>query len=240
MSVEFIGVIQQLRISEIHPPQCLAIDVDYMWAFAQAHEQAGFDRILVPPSSTRPDAMVTIAYAASVTLRSHFMLGQRPGFVAPARAARQIATLDHFAGGRPGVHFISGDSDTEQCRYGDFPGQDERYARTDEYLQVPRRIWTEFEPFDFAGRFDRFEQGFSEVKPKQQPHVPIYFGGAPTPAPSQAGMLVFTSCGASRSTHAHNRSQQPEAGSAPCLSISCTASSAKLPRLSIRAWAKIR
>ncbi|HXZ07074.1 MAG TPA: LLM class flavin-dependent oxidoreductase, partial [Paraburkholderia sp.] len=129
----------------------------------------------------------TIAYAAGVTSRVHFMLAHRPGFVAPTLAARQIATLDQFSGGRLGVHFISGGSDEDQRRDGDYLSHDERYARTDEYLQILRRVWTEDKPFDHEGRFYRFEKAFSEVKPRQSPHVPIYFGGASAPALEVAG-----------------------------------------------------
>ncbi|CAB3757065.1 LLM class flavin-dependent oxidoreductase [Paraburkholderia humisilvae] len=187
MSVEFIGMIQQRKISETHLPQGPAIDTDYVRRFAQAHETAGFNRILVPHSSTSPDATITIAYAASVTSHVHFMLAHRPGFVAPTLAARQIATLDHFSGGRLAVHFISGGSDEDQRRDGDFVTHDERYARTDEYLQILRRVWTEDRPFDHDGRFYRVEKAFSEVKPKQTPHVPIYFGGASAAALAVAG-----------------------------------------------------
>jgi alkanesulfonate monooxygenase len=178
MSVEFIGMIQSQKQSEIHPSDGNAVDRDYVRAFAQAHEQAGFDRILVPHHSTGPSATLTISYAAAVTERVHFMLAHRPGFTAPTLAARQIATLDQFSGGRLGVHFISGGSDSEQQRDGDFLDHDQRYARTDEYLGILRRIWTEDRPFDHDGTYYRFKQGFSEVKPAQQPHVPIYFGGA--------------------------------------------------------------
>jgi alkanesulfonate monooxygenase len=187
MSIEFIGMIQQRKVSETHQASGPAIDVDYVRDFAQAHERAGFDRILVPHSSSSPDATLTVAYAASVTSRVHFMLAHRPGFVAPTLAARQIATLDHFSGGRLAVHFISGGSDADQRRDGDFLSHDERYARTDEYLQVLKRVWTEDKPFDHNGRFYRFEQAFSEVKPRQQPHVPIYFGGASDAALTVAG-----------------------------------------------------
>jgi alkanesulfonate monooxygenase len=187
VSVEFIGMIQQRKISETHRPQGPSIDTDYVRSFAQAHEGAGFNRILVPHSSTSPDATITIAYAASVTSRIHFMLAHRPGFVAPTLAARQIATLDHFSGGRLAVHFISGGSDEDQRRDGDFLSHDDRYARTDEYLEILRRVWTEDKPFDHEGRFYRFEKAFSEVKPKQTPHVPIYFGGASEPALAVAG-----------------------------------------------------
>ncbi|CAG9231273.1 Alkanesulfonate monooxygenase [Burkholderia gladioli] len=178
MSVEFIGMIQSQKQSEIHPPAGPVVDRDYVRAFAQAHEQAGFDRILVPHHSTGPSATLTISYAAAVTERVNFMLAHRPGFTEPTLAARQIATLDQFSGGRLGVHFISGGSDSEQQRDGDFLDHDQRYARTDEYLGILRRIWTEDRPFDHEGTYYRFRQGFSEVQPAQRPHVPIYFGGA--------------------------------------------------------------
>jgi alkanesulfonate monooxygenase len=189
MSVDFIGMIQSQKQSEIHPPDPNGpvIDRDYVRAFAQAHEQAGFDRILVPHHSTGPSATLTISYAAALTERIHFMLAHRPGFTNPTLAARQIATLDQFTGGRLGVHFISGGSDSEQRRDGDYLDHDQRYARTDEYLGILRRIWTESKPFDHEGTFYRFEQGFSEVKPAQKPHVPIYFGGASDVAVEVAG-----------------------------------------------------
>lgn len=189
MSVDFIGMIQSQKQSEIHPPDPNGpvVDRDYVRAFAQAHEQAGFDRILVPHHSTGPSATLTISYAAALTERIHFMLAHRPGFTNPTLAARQIATLDQFTGGRLGVHFISGGSDSEQRRDGDYLDHDQRYARTDEYLGILRRIWTESKPFDHEGTFYRFEQGFSEVKPAQKPHVPIYFGGASDVAVEVAG-----------------------------------------------------
>jgi alkanesulfonate monooxygenase len=187
VSVEFIGMIQQHKVSETHLARGPALDIDYTRDFAQAHEKAGFDRILVPYQSTSPDAMLTVAYAAGVTQRIHFMLAHRPGFVAPTLAARQLATLDQLSGGRLAVHFISGGSDVEQRRDGDYLSHDERYARTDEYLQILRRVWTESEPFNHEGRYYRFEQAFSEVKPKQAPYVPIYFGGASAPALEVAG-----------------------------------------------------
>ncbi|MBQ1761762.1 MAG: LLM class flavin-dependent oxidoreductase, partial [Aquincola sp.] len=187
MSIEFIGMIQSQKVSEIHAASGPAIDRDYVKAFAQAHEAAGFDRILVPHHSTGPSATLTISYAAAHTERVHFMLAHRPGFTVPTLAARQIASLDQFSGGRLGVHFISGGSDAEQRRDGDYLDHDQRYERTDEYLTLLRRLWTSDQPFDHEGKHYRFEAGFSEVKPLQKPHVPIYFGGASEAALPVAG-----------------------------------------------------
>jgi alkanesulfonate monooxygenase len=187
MSVNFIGMITPNKNSEIHVPSGPAIDRDYLLQFAQAHEHAGFDRVLVPYHSTGPDAMLTIAQTAAVTERIQLMLAHRPGFVSPTLAARQLATLDQYSGGRLGVHIISGGSDSEQARDGDFLGHDERYARTDEYLSIIRRVWSEQVPFDHEGKYYRFKQAYSEVKPLQQPHIPIFFGGASEAALPVAG-----------------------------------------------------
>lgn len=189
--IEFIGMIQTQKVSEIHAAHGPAIDRAYVRAFAQAHEAAGFDRILVPHHSTGPDATLTVAYAASVTERIHFMLAHRPGFVAPTLAARQFASLDQFSGGRLGVHYISGGSDDEQKRDGDWLDHDQRYARTDEYLQVLHRVWAAEQPFDHEGAHYRVRNAFSEVRPLQtrdgKPHVPVYFGGASEAAIPVAG-----------------------------------------------------
>ena len=187
MSVEFIGMIQTQKVSEIHAAQGPVVDPDYVRRFAQAHEAAGFDRVLVPHHSTGPSATLTIAHAAAHTEKIHFMLAHRPGFTVPTLAARQIATLDQYSGGRLGVHFISGGSDAEQRRDGDYLDHDQRYERTDEYLTLLRRLWTSDAPFDHDGKHYRFEAGFSEVKPLQQPHVPVYFGGASEAAIPVAG-----------------------------------------------------
>ena len=192
MSIEIVGMITPQHQSEIHAPQGPAIDREYTRRFAQAHEAAGFDRILAPQHSSGPDASQVIAYAAAVTDQVHFLLAHRPGFIGPAFAARQLATLENFTGGRLAVHIISGGSDEEQRRDGDFLDHDARYARTDEYLDVVRRTWTAERPFNHHGALYRYENAYSEVKPLQRPHIPIFFGGASEAALRVAGQHADT------------------------------------------------
>ncbi len=80
------------------------------------------------------------------------------------------------------MHFITGGNDAEQQRDGDWLGHDDRYRRTDEYLDVMKLEWTSEAPFDYEGEFYKFRKATSEVKPLQQPHVPVYFGGLSGPA----------------------------------------------------------
>jgi len=187
MSLQIIGMIQPHPVSEIHPRRGAAVDPAYVRLFAQAHEHAGFDRVLVPHSGSSPDALLTLSHAAAATQRLNFLLAHRPGFVAPTLAARQFATLDHYTGGRVAVHYISGGSDEDQHRDGDFLAHDARYARTDEYLTILSRLWRSDKPFDHEGRYYRFQGAWSEVKPLQQPNPPIYFGGASEAAIQVAG-----------------------------------------------------
>jgi alkanesulfonate monooxygenase len=187
MGVEFIGYIGTRHFSEIHPAAGPLLDCAHVEAAAKVHEEAGFDRALVAFNSASPESILVAGHAASVTRRLGLMIAHRPGFTAPTLAARQFATLDQFTGGRVAVHIITGGSDAEQRQDGDFLTHDERYARTGEYLDVLRRIWTSDRPFDHEGRFYRFEGGFSGVKCRQQPHIPVYFGGSSDAAIAVAG-----------------------------------------------------
>ncbi len=154
------------------------LDPQYLRDFAQAHEEGGFDTVLIGYTSTAADGFLVAGYAAAATARLRFLIAHRPGFVSPTLAARQAATLDHLTGGRIALHIISGGSDAEQQRDGDWLDHDARYRRTDEYLAIVRRVWTSDTPFDSAGEFYRVRQAFSDVKPLQAPSIPLYFGGA--------------------------------------------------------------
>lgn len=154
------------------------IDRDYVRRFSQAHENAGFDAVLVGYTSSSAEGFQIAQYAAAHTDHLKFLVAHRPGFVMPTLAARTAATFDNLTDGRLWLHIITGGADGEQRRDGDWLGHDERYARTDEYLEIVRRMWTADKPFDFEGRFYHVRKAFSEIRAAQKPHVPIYFGGA--------------------------------------------------------------
>jgi alkanesulfonate monooxygenase len=176
MPVEFIGMIATKPGSETFRADGPVVDPDYTRRFARAHEDAGFDRILIGYGSGFPEGSQVAAYAAAHTERLGLLIAHRPGFVAPTLAARQFATLDQFTGGRVAVHTISGGNNAEQRRDGDYLEHDERYERTDEYLGILRRVWDSDEPFDHDGRFYRFEDHYAQVKPAHR--IPLYFGGS--------------------------------------------------------------
>src|SRR5215475_5235882 len=180
MPVKIIGMIG------VAPPSSKAslhvieggLSPSYLAEFARAHDRAGFDMVLVGYSSSSAEGFLVALYAALHTDRIGYLIAHRPGFVAPTLLARKIATFDHLTGGRLAVHIITGKSDDEQHGDGDFSPKDERYRRAAEYLELMKLTWSNDEPFDFAGDFYRVEGAHSDVRPLQQPHPPLFFGGA--------------------------------------------------------------
>ena len=156
MGIEFIGMIQPRNQSEIHPPRGPAIDIGYVRALAQAHEEGGFDRFLIGWHSNGPDGLQLAAYAAAHTRRVGFLVAHRPGFQAPTTAARSFSTLDQLSEGRTAIHVITGGDDTDQQRDGDYLHKNDRYARTDEYVGILKSIWTASAPVDHADGYIHF------------------------------------------------------------------------------------
>ena len=180
MPVEFIGMIG-VKPSEQDAATSIiggGVDRDYLCEFTRAHEEADFDQVLVGYTSAAADGLHVAQAAAGCSERIKFLIAHRPGFVAPTLAARKFATLDYFTGGRISVHVISGGSDAEQRRDGDYQDHDARYRRTDEYLEVMRRVLRGETPFDFHGEFYDFEASNADVAPVQPAGIPIFFGGA--------------------------------------------------------------
>jgi alkanesulfonate monooxygenase len=178
VNVEVVGMIGTRDGSETRAAAGPPIDADYTRAFVRAHEDAGFDRVLVGYGSSSADSAQVAAFGAAHSERLGFLIAHRPGAMAPTLAARTFATLDVFAGGRIAVHVITGGSDAEQLRDGDDLGKDERYARTDEYLDVLKLSWTSEQPFDYDGRFYRVREALTPVRSPQRPRLPLYFGGS--------------------------------------------------------------
>ncbi len=88
------------------------------------------------------------------------------GLIHPVFAAKQIVTAHHIGEGRFGLNMVSGWNEGE---YGMFNvamlEHDERYVFTEEWIEIARRIWTEEEPFDHAGRYFRLKGVLSKPKP---------------------------------------------------------------------------
>jgi alkanesulfonate monooxygenase len=188
MSIEFIGYISNNNSSETIVRAGPVLDPIHIETVAKAHENAGFDRVLLAFHSTTPDSLQVGQHVLGVTDRLNVLIAQRPGFTAPTLLARQLAAIDQFSRGRVALHVITGGNATELRQDGNtVDDKDERYARTSEFLDVVRAEWSSAKPFTYSGKYYQVENGFSQVKPYRAEGIRIYFGGASDAAIEVAG-----------------------------------------------------
>ncbi len=120
------------------------------------------------------DPFVGLALAAAATKR----IGLGTGIcLVPERSplvlAKEIATLDHYSGGR----FIFGIGagwlrDESEIMGVDFK---RRWAITREYINAMKELWTKAEA-SFDGEFIKFPAVRSNPKPARKPHPPVHIG----------------------------------------------------------------
>ncbi|MEX2158037.1 MAG: LLM class flavin-dependent oxidoreductase [Dehalococcoidia bacterium] len=185
MDVDFGWFLPTMGDGEAIGPPSREPTLDYLVQVAQAAEEAGFGFALVPVGTTCHDAWLASAVVAGRTERLKFLVAMRPGFVAPTLAAKMCNTLDQLTRGRVLVNVVTGGYPAELAADGDFLDHDERYARTQEFMQVVRKAWTEPKKWDWDGTYYKVERGDVHPKPYTKPHSPFYFGGA-----SEAGKRV--------------------------------------------------
>ena len=158
----------------------------YVKKLAQRSEQIGYDLMLIAELNLNDikgmeapslDAWSTAAALAAVTERLELMVAVRPTFHLPALLAKQAANIDHISGGRLTLNVVSSWWSDEAKKYGvGFEQHDDRYARTNEWLDVLHGVWAK-DHFSYSGKYYRVEDNVLEPKPVSKPNPTIYAGG---------------------------------------------------------------
>jgi alkanesulfonate monooxygenase len=178
MPVEFISATHTTPTTEATAGgRRSGFDVEYTRRFVHALDDAGFDWTLVAYGSPTADSAQIAQFVVNNSERVKPMLAHRPGFVFPTLAAKAFAAIDLIGRGRLGIHIISGGNDAEQRREGDYSTKEERYERSDEFIQILRRVWTEEGPISFAGKHYKFEEFAADIRPYAGT-IPISVGGS--------------------------------------------------------------
>ena len=159
--------------------------VEYISEVARAAEDAGFVNLLVPTGSHCLDAWVITLAVAQRTGCIKFCVAFRPGLSSPVLTAQQANTYDAVTGGRLTVNVVTGSTPVDQRRYGDHLDHAERYARTEEFLDVVKALWMSGEPVSYSGKYYQIENATLYAKAVSKPHPAIYLGGS-----SEAGRRV--------------------------------------------------
>ncbi|MCX5064336.1 LLM class flavin-dependent oxidoreductase [Micromonospora lupini] len=146
---------------------------------ARALEEHGWDGALLGTGWGRPDTFTVASALAARTTTFQPLIAIRPGYWRPANFASAAATLDHLSGGRVLINIVSGKDNL--AAYGDGEGdQAHRYARTREFLQLVRRLWTE-ENVTYRGEHFSVSDSTVALRPVvrgERRHPRLYFGGA--------------------------------------------------------------
>jgi alkanesulfonate monooxygenase len=174
--VEFISLSHLNPSTELNPIPTRGIDLTYFRTYVQSLEDGGYDYTLLPYGSGGADSFVVASAVGQLTERIKPIVALRPNTTFPLVGAQKLATLDQLTEGRAVVHLISGGSDAEQARQGDYLPKDRRYGRTSEYIDLLRRAWTEPEPFSHDGEFYKFD-GFGPGFAPYDTPIPISLGG---------------------------------------------------------------
>lgn len=178
MPVEFLGIATTNDQSETSARSTRPFDLGYLERLVRAHADNGWTRVLFAYGSSGPEPAALAAHVAARVPDIELLLAHRPNVSYPTYAAKTFATLDQLSGGRLSVHVITGGNDHEQRREGDTLTKDERYARTQEYIQVVKQAWASDEPFDHHGPFYDFDDFVLDTKPFEGRTPTISFGGS--------------------------------------------------------------
>ena len=144
---------------------------------AEWEASEAIDKVLVGYSALWPQNMVTASMMAAVTERLGLIVAHRPGVMHPAHAARAFGSLDFLSGGdRLALNIVSGSSDKDLAREGDYTPKAERYARAADYVEFMKKAWEEGPPFDWESPYAKAAGVRMLMKPVGG-HVPIYMGG---------------------------------------------------------------
>ena len=153
------------------------VTLEYMQQIAQAADNLGYSGALLPTGRSCEDAWVVASALIPATRRLRFLVAIRPGITSPTAAARMAATFDRLSGGRLLINVVTGGDPSEAKADGIFLSHDERYAVTDEFLDIWRRVIAG-EVVDYEGRHLRVQQAKLLYPPIQTPYPPLYFGGS--------------------------------------------------------------
>ena len=160
-------------------------------AYAQSHtawittarrvEELGYATLLMPDrlsiGSLAPLTALAVAAQATTSLRigSYVFCNE---YRHPVLLAREAATLDLLSGGRFELGLGAGVGPSEFQQMGlPFANAGTRVGRLEEALQIMKQLFTE-ETVSFTGKYYTITEMKGNIRPVQQPHLPLLVAGA--------------------------------------------------------------
>jgi alkanesulfonate monooxygenase len=149
----------------------------YVRQIAQAVDELGYYGALLPTGRTCDDPWIVAAALIPLTRRMRFLVAIRPGLMSPTISARMVATFDRYSDGRLLLNVVTGGDPVELAGDGLHLKHEERYALTDEFLSIFRRVLAG-EAVDHAGKYLDVHDAKLYRSGVQKPYPEIWFGGS--------------------------------------------------------------
>jgi alkanesulfonate monooxygenase len=149
----------------------------YVRQIAQAVDELGYYGALLPTGRTCDDPWIVAATLIPLTRRMRFLVAIRPGLMSPTISARMVATFDRYSDGRLLLNVVTGGDPVELAGDGLHLKHEERYALTDEFLSIFRRVLAG-EAVNHAGKYLDVHDAKLYRSGVQKPYPEIWFGGS--------------------------------------------------------------
>ncbi len=152
-------------------------NLGYVHQIAQAVDELGYYGALLPTGRTCDDPWIVASALIPLTQRMRFLVAIRPGLMSPTISARMVATFDRYSAGRLLLNVVTGGDPVELAGDGLHLKHEERYALTDEFLSIFRRVLAG-EAVDHTGKYLDVQDAKLYRSGVQKPYPEIWFGGS--------------------------------------------------------------
>lgn len=143
--------------------------------------------VLDPQYQSVHDPLAVLAYLAAVTETPRLGVAVvNAPYYSPILLAKMLTTIDRFSSGRLDVGIGLGWMEEEFEASG--VSFERRGARTEEFFDCLRTIWTE-PVVEYHGEHYEVPRSRVDPKPRQVPHPPVLFGGMAEASLRRAGRL---------------------------------------------------
>jgi alkanesulfonate monooxygenase len=177
MHVEFTHVTAPFSPSSGAPATSFFFDPREARRRISLIENAGFNRLVVDDAGgvlTNMDLASQVSQCGSTL---DIALTHWAGVIEPVVAARQIAALDRESNGHLSLRVMAGSYYGAGALGQATTGHVAASQRTDEYLVLLKRLWSNDRPFDHEGAAYSLRNGFVARKGPRGPEVPFRLSG---------------------------------------------------------------
>lgn len=127
--------------------------------FCKIAKDLGIDSVLVDINYGKPDPTILTTALSRQTNQFGYIIAVRSGLLSPTLFTQQINTLSTLSKNKIYLNVVAGHSPAEQATYGDFLNREERYERTDDFLNICTQFWSNNGSVDLDGKYIQVEQG---------------------------------------------------------------------------------